>query len=74
MGDVDIAGCVSRRSAHLQAISLEALMEWPLCSLEIEDAFLQVDGFDREVELRAPRRWSFKDTAVSGNCGHPRMG
>ena len=54
MGSVDIAGCVSRRSSHLQVISLGVLMTWPLWSLDIKNAFLQADGFERKVNLRAP--------------------
>ena len=36
-GNVVIAGCVSRRSPHLQLISLEALTNRPLWSLDITD-------------------------------------
>ena len=63
MGNVDIAGCVCRRSPHLQVISSGALTEWPLCSPEIKNAFPQATGFDREVYLRAPREWNSKDTS-----------
>ena len=62
MGSVDIAGCVCRRSPHLQVISSGALTEWPLWSLEIKNAFPQAHGFDREVYLRAPCEWNSKDT------------
>ena len=61
-GDVDIAGCVSRRSSQLQLISLVALMNWPPWSLDIANAFLRADGFDREVYLRAPCGWNSEDT------------
>ena len=54
LGSVDIAGCVSRRSSHLQVIPLGALLKWPLWSLVIKDAFFQAAGFDREIFLRAP--------------------
>ena len=47
--DVDIAGCVSRRSSHLQLLSLGALKEWPLRTLDIENAFPHADGFGRVV-------------------------
>ena len=52
-GDVGILGCASRRSPHLQMILLGALEEWPLCSLDIKNAFSQADDFDREAYLRA---------------------
>ena len=48
-GNVDFAGCVSRRSPHLRLISLGALGKWPLRSLDIKNAFLQADGFGRVV-------------------------
>ena len=54
MGNVDIAVCVSRRSSHLQVISLVALGQWPLWSLGIKNAFLQADGFGRDGYFRAP--------------------
>ena len=62
IGNVDIAGCASRRSPHLQAISVGALMKWPLRSPDSKNAFLQADGFDREVSRRAPSEWNSKDT------------
>ena len=62
MGNVDIAGCVIRRYSHLRAISLGALMKWLLRSLDIKNAFLQADGFDRVVYLRAPSERHPKDT------------
>ena len=62
MGNVDSAACVSRRSSHLQVISLGALGKWPLWSLDIKNAFLQADGFDRGVFLRAPREWNSKES------------
>ena len=62
MGNVDIAGCVSCRSSHLQVVSLGALRKWPLWSLDIKNAFLQADGFDRDVLLRAPCAWNSKDS------------
>ena len=61
MGNVDIAGCVSRRSSHLQLISLGALRKWPLWSLDIKNAFGQADGFDRDVFRRAPCGWNSTD-------------
>ena len=55
MGNVDVAGRVSRRSSHLRLVSLGGMGKWPLRSLDIEYTLLQADGFDREVCLRAPR-------------------
>ena len=54
-GNVDTAGCASRRSSHLRLISLGALEKWLLWSLDIKNAFLLKGGFDCEVYLRAPR-------------------
>ena len=56
MGNVDVAGCVSRRSSQLQATSLGALMQWPPWTPDI-----QADGFGHEVSLRAPCVWNSKD-------------
>ena len=57
-GNVDIAGCATRGSSHLQSISLPALKKRPIWSLEIKKAFLQAGGPDREEfrvwRLRAP--------------------
>ena len=52
-GNVEIAGCVSRRPLHLQSISLRASKEWGIRSLDIKNAFLQADGFGREANVRA---------------------
>ena len=62
MGNVDIAGRVSRRSPHFRAISLGARTQWPLWTLDIKNAFLQADGFIREVNLPAPSAWNSRDT------------
>ena len=56
-GLVDTSSCVSPRSSHLQVISLSALKQWSLWSLDIKNAFLQADPFPREVYLQAPREW-----------------
>ena len=61
-GNVDFAGCVSRRSSHLRLIPLGALGKWPLWSVDVKNAFLQAGRFDREVFLGAPREWTSKDT------------
>ena len=60
-GNVDGAGCVSHRSSHLQLVSLGPLKQSSIRSLDIKNAFLQADGFDREVYLRAPCGWNSKD-------------
>ena len=62
MGNVDIAGCVSRRSSLLQVISPGASAEWPLRSRKIKNALLRANGFDLEVHLRAPCKWNSRDT------------
>ena len=62
MGNVDIACCVSRRSSHLQLISLGASERWALWGLDIKNALVQAGGFDPEIHLRAPRQWNSKDT------------
>ena len=73
-GNVDIAGCVSRRSPHLRAISLGALMKWPQWNLDTENAFLQAGGFDREVHLRAPFEWNSNATSRVWKLRNPLMG
>ena len=60
-GDVGIAGRVSRRSSHLQLMSLGVPKNRPIWSLDIKNAFLQAAGFGREVYLRAPCEWTSKD-------------
>ena len=65
-GNVDIAGCVSRRLPHLQPISLEALRKWPLWSLDIKNAVLRATRFDREVYLRDPCKWKLRSIEIAG--------
>ena len=43
--NLEIAGCASRRSSHLQLISLGALRIWRILGLEIKNAFLRAAGF-----------------------------
>ena len=50
-----LAGCVSRRSSHLQLIPLGAMRDSMIWSLGIKHAFLQADACGREVFVRAPR-------------------
>ena len=59
--DAEIAGCVSRRSSHLQLISLGALKTWSIWSVDFKNPFLQEDGFGREVFLRTPRERNSKN-------------
>ena len=61
LGNEDIAGCVSRRSSHLQLISLEAPTKWPLCSLDMKNARLHANVFDRGVYLRDSREQIAED-------------
>ena len=53
-GLVGTQRCVSSRSSHLQVTPLSVPENWKLRSLDIKDAFLEEDGFDREAYLRAP--------------------
>ena len=46
-GNVDIAGCVCRRSSRLQLIPLSALKKWKIWSLRIKNASPVADGYDR---------------------------
>ena len=48
-GNADFACCVSSSSPHLQLTYLGVLLKWPLRSLDVKNACLQADGFDREV-------------------------
>ena len=52
-GLVETSGCVSLCSSHLQVISLSAVRNWKLWSLDIMNASLQADGFERDVFLHA---------------------
>ena len=50
-------GRASLRPSHLQVISLAALRGWRLCSLDIKDAFVHADGFERNVSIQSPPEW-----------------
>ena len=56
-GLVETSGCVGLRSSHLQVISPSAIRQRKLWSLDIKNAFLRADGFDRDVFLHAPEEW-----------------
>ena len=56
-GLVGAAGCVSLRSSHLQVISPCAIRKSNAWSLDIKNAFSQVDGFGRDGCLQAPVGW-----------------
>ena len=56
-GPVDTSGCVSLRSSHLQAISPCGIEKWISQNLDIKNAFLQADGFERDVFIQAPVDW-----------------
>ena len=62
MGNVDIAGSVSRRFSHLRVLSRGAPAKWPLWGLDIKCARLQADVFGCEVFLRAAREWNSEDS------------
>ena len=73
-GNVDIASCVSCRSSHSQLISLWPSKKWPMWTLDIKNAFLQADGFDRDVYLRAPCRWNTKGNRRAWRLRAPAYG
>ena len=56
-GLVDTSGCASLRSSHPQVVSLRAIRQWKVWSLDIKNAFLLADGFARGVFLHAPTEW-----------------
>ena len=74
MGNVETAGCVSRRSSRLQLTPRGAWRKWPLWDLGITNAFLQPDGFDRVVYLRALCVWNSKDTRRVSDLRAPAYG
>ena len=53
-GIAGTSGYVSLRSSHLQVLSLSALEKGELWCLGIENAFLEADGFTRDVFARVP--------------------
>ena len=56
-GVVDTPGCAGLRSSRPQDIPGSALKKWGIWSLDIKNAFLQADGFDRDVLLGSPSEW-----------------
>ena len=56
-GSVDASGYVSSPFPHLRVTSLGALRTWKTGNLGIKNAFLQADGFGRDVFPRAPAKW-----------------
>ena len=48
-------------------MSLGALEDWKIWSLEVKSALRQADGFGREVYVRAPCEWNSRAVAVFGN-------
>ena len=56
-GVEDASGRVSFRSSHLQVISPSAIRTWKLWNLESKHAFLQENGFCRDVFSQAPGYW-----------------
>ena len=55
----ETSGCVSPRPSHVQATSLGDLEKREIRTLG-KHAFLQSDGFRREVFLRSPVKWNPK--------------
>ena len=53
----DTSGCFSLLSSHLQVVSLSTVRKWEFWSIDIENAFLQADGFGWDACLRAPAEW-----------------
>ena len=62
-----LAGCVSRRSSHLQLISSGASKRWEIWSLDITNAFRQAGGSNREVFARALCEWDSKNARRIGS-------
>ena len=56
-GLVDTSWRISRRSSHLQVISLCSIKKWKLWGLDAENALSQADGYYRDVFIRAPAEW-----------------
>ena len=56
-GPAETSGCASLRASHVQVTPLSAPKKWKLRNLDIKDASIEADGFDREVPLRAPLEW-----------------
>ena len=65
-GLADTSRCVSLRPSHLQGISLSVIRKWKLRSLDVKNASLQSDGFDRDVFPHAPEEW---DPSARRECG-----
>ena len=73
-GLVDVSGCVSLRSSHLQVVPISALQKWKLWSLDIKNASLHADGFDRDVRPHAPDEWEPTRLARFLNLKAPAYG
>ena len=53
------------RESQIVAFAVDisgALMKWPLWSLDFKNSWLQADGLDHEVYLRAPCEWNSEGT------------
>ena len=72
-GNVDIAGCESSRSPHLQLIPPGALKESLIWGLGIKNACSQSDGFDREVYLLASMRMEFPSNPPGLEAARARL-
>ena len=73
-GLAETSGSVSLRSPHLQVISLAALRGWRLWSIDLKNAFLQADGFGRDVYLESPPEWLPGDSRRIWKLNAPAYG
>ena len=53
-GFIGTSGFASLRPSRLQVVSLAALRGWRLWGIDIKNAFLQADGFGRDVFMQSP--------------------
>ena len=54
---VDTSGCLRLRSSRLRVFFIIAIKKWGIWGVDIKIAFLQADGFVRDVFLHAPGEW-----------------
>ena len=73
-GLVETSRCVSLRSSNLQVIALAALRGWRLWSLDGKSAFLQADGFGRDVFFLSPPAWLRGDSRRVWQLNAPACG
>ena len=73
-GLAETSGCVSLRSSRLQVISPSAIRNGKLWGLDIKNAFLQADGFERDVFCVRHRNGTHPVRRGCGNLRRRRMG